>query len=40
MSIGQQWLRITQVQTQAQHLPGNRYVTSVAIETAEHIFIH
>jgi DNA-binding PadR family transcriptional regulator len=39
-SIGQQWLRITQVQTQAQHVPGSRSVPGVTIETAEHIFIH
>lgn len=39
MFIGQHWLRIAQVQTQAQRLPGNRYVPDVTIETTEHVFI-
>ena len=40
MFIGQQWLRITQVQPLGQRIPGNKYVPSVTIETAEHVFIH
>lgn len=39
MFIGQQWLRIAQVQAQAQRLPGNQYVTGAIIEAAEHVFI-
>jgi hypothetical protein len=39
MFIGQHWLRIAQVQTAAQRLPGNRSVPSTTIETTDHVFI-
>ncbi len=39
MSIGQRWLRVTQVYAQTQPVPGNRSVPGVIIEAAEHVFI-